>query len=211
MYYDNFITDLKELVKHQLPGESAHHDLLPLNRMPTSQALKKTENYRLSAVAVLLYKQDREIHSILIQRPPYEGMHSAQISFPGGKMDPEDSDLEYTARRECFEEINIPTDKGILLGNLSPVHIPISKFLVQPYLFYVDELPPLLGNEREVEEIITFNTSNLLHPDVLKRSDIHIGNGLIRKDIPYFDIDGRIVWGATAMILSELRALLSKI
>lgn len=211
MYYDNFIADLKELVKHQLPGESAHHDLLPLNRKPTSKALTENENYRLSAVAVLLYKRDREIHSILIQRSRYEGMHGAQISFPGGKMDPDDSDLEYTARRECFEEINFPTDTGILLGNLSPVHIPVSKFLVQPYLFFVDDLPPLLGNEREVEEIITFNTSNLLKPDVLKRSDIQVGNGLIRKDIPYFDIDGRIVWGATAMILSELRALLSKI
>ena len=211
MFYDQFAEDLEKLLSLDLPGEEAHFELLPLNRKPNSLLIDDAHNYRKSAVAIYLFRSDTEVHSLLIQRPPYEGKHGGQISFPGGKVEDEDPDLEYTARRESFEEINIPIDAGVSIGMLSEVFIPVSKFRVQPFIFFLEELPKVQPDPREVDEIITFNISHLLKNDIIRKTDLNLGNGLIRKDIPYFDIDGRIVWGATAMILSELKAVLNKL
>lgn len=211
MFYDQFARDLEKLLALELPGEEAHYEVLPINRKPSSLLIYDADNYRRSAVAVYLFRSGSEVHILLIQRPQYEGKHGGQISFPGGKAEDLDPDLEYTARRESFEEINIPLETGSLLGRLSEVFIPVSKFRVQPYVFFLEDLPEVQADPREVDEIITFNARQLLNEEIIKRTDLHIGNGLIRKDIPYFDIDGRIVWGATAMILSELKAVLRKL
>lgn len=211
MLYDRFAVDLQKLLSGELPGEEAHLEVIPLNRKPTSLLIDDADDYRRSAVGIYLFPYGNEVHTILIQRPHYEGKHGGQISFPGGKIEEEDPDLEYTARRESFEEINIPIESGELMGSLSEVFIPVSKFRVQPFVFFIEEEPVFKADPREVDEIITFNAGHLLKNDIIKKTDLNIGNGLIRKDIPYFDINGRIVWGATAMILSELRAVLDKL
>lgn len=208
----DFTTFIQQLSTelNDLPGEKAHFDLMPLNRAFTSEALKRKPDYRHSAVAIIIYPKDREINSIVIQRPDYDGTHGGQISFPGGKMDATDTNLEFTARREAFEEVNLPIESGVFIGKLSEIYIPVSNFLVEPNIFFVNELPELTPDKREVQSIIHFNILDLLNPSMLKFEDMKFQNGFIRKNIPFFDIQGHKVWGATGMILSEFKTILSR-
>lgn len=207
---ETFLHTFNAILRSGLPGEEAHAEVLPINRKYTSEALKLSDNIRQSAVGVLLYPKDSSIHSVLIQRPEYDGNHSNQLAFPGGKMDPGDPDLVHTARRECFEEVALPFGTGQHIGELTQVYIPVSNFLVQPYLFFMEELPPLIPDPREVKSIISFDIFELTRDELLKSTDIRLTQGLIRKNIPYYDINGHVVWGATAMMLSELKAILKQ-
>lgn len=203
-----FINKFQSSIEGGLPGELAHADLMPINRPFSSKALLKATKFRKSAVGIVLYEEMKSIRCILIQRPEYDGKHSKQVSFPGGKMDDTDPDLIYTAKRECMEEIALHPNRMNLVGELSHVYIPVSKFLVQPYVFFVNDLPQLVPHEREVDEIFTFDIEDLLDDQRLKLTDLKFSNGLTHKNIPYFDIEGRTVWGATAMILSEFKAVI---
>ena len=210
MTQHQFIRQLKEQIS-SLPGEKAHAPLMPVNRPYTSESLQNIDDFRKSAVAIVLYPGENFVSSILIQRSSYEGVHSAQVSFPGGKMEPSDSNLVFTACRECAEEISLPLQESHLIGALSQVFIPVSNFLVQPYLFFVEELPQLIAEEREVAEIIHFDISILKQEDILQKGDVRIGESLRRKDVPYFLIEDYKVWGATAMMLSELKEILLRL
>ena len=205
-----FISSLKKALKDGLPGEKAHQLLMPLKRPLSSIAKSEVKNFRESAVGIVLYPFDESIHCVLIRRPSYEGVHSGQISFPGGKRDAGDLNLEYTARRECLEEIALPHDRAELIHPLTEVFIPVSKFSVQPYIFFTDDLPELAPDEREVEEIISFDLVELVRRKEIPRTSIPINAGFTMKDVPYFDINGHIVWGATAMMLAELREIIQK-
>jgi 8-oxo-dGTP pyrophosphatase MutT (NUDIX family) len=206
---ESFIARLRtELL--QLPGESSHSEAMPLQRPYSSQALAQGVETRESAVGIILYPAGKSLRSILIQRPSYEGTHSDQIAFPGGKRDPGDRDLEFTARRECFEEIQLPLGHGECLGSLTQVYIPVSKFLVQPYVFYVDALPSLQADVREVAEIIHFDVRALLDDRILRYTDMRLKDGLIRKNVPYYAVENKLIWGATAMMLAEFRAILKR-
>ena len=203
-----FVAKFKEITANGMPGISAHAPLMPLNRIvlpPFDEA-----SHRSSAVGIVLHPVQSKIHCILIKRPEYVGFHGGQISFPGGKMDIEDSNLEYTARRECFEEVDLPFELGNCIGELSSVYIPVSSFIVHPYVFFVNELPPLTPDPREVESIISFDIFDLTNSENLKTTDIKLANGISRKNIPFFDIEGHKVWGATAMILAELKEILKQ-
>ena len=131
------------------------------------------------------------------------------MSFPGGKSDPEDLSLEHTARRETHEEIGWSLDNAQLLGTLSKMYIPVSRFIVHPFVFFVPEKMEFVPDAREVAEIVPFKIHQLLHPDVVQRSTIKLSTGMSIKDVPYFELSGKRVWGATAVILSEFRALLN--
>ena len=98
-----------------------------------------------------------------------------------------------------------------MIGQLSNIHIPVSKFVVRPFVFSLPTLPDLIPDNREVDDIIHFNVERLLDEAILRRTDIRVSNNMVRKNIPYFDIEGKIVWGATAMMLSEFREILRKI
>ncbi len=207
---DTFITSLKKVLKNGLPGEAAHQLLMPLKRPLSSTAKSEAKNYRESAVGIVLHPFNNSIHCILIKRPSYEGAHGGQISFPGGKRDASDIDLEYTARRECLEEIALPHQHAELIHPLTEVFIPVSKFSVQPYIFFTDDLPELMPDEREVEEIISFDLFELTHKKEISRTSIPLNSGFTMKNVPYFDINGHVVWGATAMMLAEMKVLLER-
>jgi len=194
-----------------LPGEESHAEAMPLNRPFSIQALQSAEDFRQSAVGIVVYPHLDAWKSVLIQRPRYDGTHSDQIAFPGGKKDLDDPNLEFTARRECYEEIGLPMDLGICLGRLTNVYIPVSQFIVEPYIFFVEELPKLHADAREVASIIHFDLSILRNDQILQRTDLRFKDGITRKNIPYFAIEGKVVWGATAMMLAELRAVLKRI
>lgn len=207
----HFTHKLLEELRKGLPGEASHAKMAPLNRPLSSFALKETDSVKESAVAVILFSRETSIHCLLIQRPEYEGAHSGQVAFPGGKKDLLDEHLEYTARRETWEEIGIPFSEGQLLGELTQVYIPVSGFLVKPYIYFHDELPSLQPNEREVAEVMSFNLEDLLKEDTISTFSIEIDKGVYRKNIPCFNLAEKQVWGATALILSELKDVLMRL
>lgn len=200
-----------EEIRKGIPGEQSHVKMMPLNRPLSSIALQTSSTIRESAVSINLYSADQQIHCILIQRPTYDGVHSGQIAFPGGKKDPDDLDLEYTARRENFEEIGISIDQGILLGELTDVYIPVSSFLVKPFIFFHEELPMLIPDSREVAEIFSFSLHELIDESSFSTMEIKFQNGITQKNIPCFVLSGKEIWGATALILNELRDFLLSI
>lgn len=205
------IEALIQALQRPLPGEMAHTELMPINRPYSSEIKKNAADYRSSAVAIVLFQENSIWNSILIQRPEYEGWHSAQVAFPGGKMDPDDLDLIHTARRECMEEIAIPMESLEYIGALSEIYIPVSKFIVKPCIFTIDTLPELIPDAREVSEILQFPVLDLISDEIIQLTDLTFGNGMVQRNIPYFSIHGKVVWGATAMILSELRTILRMI
>ncbi len=206
----SFISSFKKTLEFGLPGEEAHQLLMPLKRPLSSVAKSESTYYRESAVGIILHPFKNSIHCILIRRPSYEGVHSGQISFPGGKRDASDTNLEYTARRECLEEIALPHEHAELIHPLTEVFIPVSKFSVQPYVFYTEDLPQLTPDAREVEEIISFDLFDLVARKEIPRISIPINAKQTMKNVPYFDIHGHIVWGATAMMLAEMKVLLER-
>lgn len=211
MNEDIFLEKFKRELLLNLPGEQAHQKMTSIYRPLSSLALKNALEIRESAVAVVICRNNNQIECILTQRTEYNGNHSGQISFPGGKKDKSDLNLEETARRECFEEIGIPIDQGIFLGELTDVFIPVSGFLVKPFVFYHNTLPEFIQNEREVAEILTFPLFDLKREELISTMEIHLPDGTKFKDIPYFDLANKKVWGATAFILCEIREILFSI
>lgn len=202
------INNLKTALQLTLPGENAQLQMAPVHRPNIKiESLKETD-YKQSAVMVVMCVNDNNNFFIpLIERQTYNGTHSGQISLPGGKFDKEDLDLETTAKRECYEEIGLTNVE--ILGKLSLLYIPVSGFLVQPYLGYYEiKNPNFVKHDREVKSIIHLEIEQLLNESISK-----IGN--VTSDInlkhPFFEINDYKVWGATAMILNEVKALLKEI
>jgi len=190
----------------ELPGEAAH---APYKRYRQHFETSNVEQPRRpAAVAVHLYPQNSAWHFILIERSTYNGQHSGQMAFPGGKPEPTDPHLEFTARRESLEEIGIPTDQGQHLKTLSKVWIPVSGFEVSPFVFLHEQAPLLQPDPHEVQDIISVSVSDLLADSSLTSKDIEIPGGQILEAHPCFLLNNKIVWGATALMLNEVRMLL---
>ena len=203
------IDKIQKELQNKLPGEVAHVDVIPTSRPISSKALKQAEYYRESGVALILVENQKELQCILMKRSIHPGNpHSGQVALPGGKIEDNDKDLEATARRETIEEIGIKLDTNSLIGKLTPIYIPVSKFKVQPFVYHYKgdldfKLDPL-----EVDEVFLFDIKLLKKENVIKRKEILLSDGYRQKSVPYFDICNETVWGATAMILAEFRQLL---
>jgi len=191
-----------------LPGHDAFLELSGYKRPDLEAALRSDPPPRESAVLALIYENAEEAHALLMLRPTYAGVHSGQVSFPGGRREPQDADLRETALREFAEETGAATDGIDLLGALTPVYIPPSRSLVTPYIGIAEQAGPFAPDAREVAELIEAPLSLLLRDDILKRREQHIAIMGRSVEIPYYDVMGRVVWGATAMMLAELRELL---
>ena len=192
----------------QLPGIEAHQLMIPGKRALQRSEVENLHEYRDSAVAIVCYPIQNQVNCVLIQRPNYEGSHGGQISFPGGKKELSDGTLEQTARRETFEEIGWQLDSNNFICELTELFIPVSKFSVQPHLYFCEKPQLFVPNQREVDEILHFPVEILLNDAIIKHTDLQASSKIRLKNVPYFEINNRIVWGATAIILSELRAML---
>lgn len=207
----DYINQISSVIEHGLPGEDAHIEVSPLGRIKSSEALKKSPDYKQSAVGVILFPFCGRVHLILIKRANYNGVHSGQISFPGGKKEMDDLNLEITALRECQEEIGIKPHELNLICQLTPVFIPVSNFLVTPFLFYLNFEPSLKIDQREVEESFSFDINIICKSESIQKKNILIRDNQYLENVPYFNINGKVVWGATALILNELRHILFKL
>ncbi len=209
MDFDRLIRHLENRLKKPLPGKEAH-----LLMSPKPVDLRRFEyglpdHHRKSGVLILFYPGFDGSCFPLIKRPDYPGVHSGQVAFPGGKMEPEDKSIFHTALREAEEEVGIDPAKVTILGALSDLYIPASNFLVSPVIGFTEVQPDLIPQETEVSRIISAELHLLFDPLIRKQKILQI-NPQISLDTPYFEIDGEVVWGATAMILSELIWLLDR-
>ncbi|MEM7299032.1 MAG: CoA pyrophosphatase [Bacteroidota bacterium] len=158
---------------------------------------------RKGAVLILFYPHLDSTYFPLIQRPLYDGVHSGQIALPGGKMEVNDRDLVDTALREASEEIGVDTSRIRVLGELTKLFIPVSNFDVLPVVACMDAKMDFVPDNHEVEEVVNARLDHLLDDKTKGVSEIVVGGSFTLK-APSFSVEGKVVWGATAMILSEL-------
>ena len=206
--FELFIEKLKTNLQHPLPGVEVQFEMAHVKREKIIVNSFDAKDYRPSAVLILLYpNEQQQISVLLIERMTYDGHHSGQIALPGGKAEPTDIDLEATALREFFEETGADATPTVI-GKLTPVYIPVSKFMVQPFVSYVNQKPNFAASAYEVNELIEWEISQLLNPDIIKETTIEPTKGYKIKT-PYFDVQGKVLWGATAMMLNELKKIIS--
>jgi len=208
MDFESFSHHIKKAYNKGLPGEVAQYTMAPFNRPFKETALKSNPTPKESAVLVLAYEKAGIAHIVLTQRPTYDGVHSGQISFPGGKKENTDSTLMHTALREAAEEVGLNHQQVDIIGELTSLYIPPSGFLVYPYLAIALAPQNFIRNEREVETIIELPLAELLTETNQSSFKFAVGAGKLMVDAPCFNFSGKRVWGATAMILAELRAML---
>lgn len=194
---DKWIYNLTRLLKKPLPGANAQLKMAPSARYVTTDNRNQTK----SAVLVVLYPYRNQIITVFIKRTEYEGVHSGQVSLPGGMFKKTDMLLRNTAIRETHEEIGIPGKEIQIIGRLTSLHIPVSNTIVYPFVGVCMNKPLLIPDPLEVKYIIECPVDELIHPANRKQKMMTIDNRDI--EIPYFDIMGDQIWGATAMIISE--------
>ena len=170
--------------------------------------LKNNPNPRLGAVMMLVYDKEGIAHFTLIKRPEYDGVHSGQIAFPGGSKDDTDISIEETALRELHEEIGIHAKEVEVIGQIEQVYIPPSKFLVTPFVGVLSGAPRFSKDDFEVEEIIQVPMSLLFDESIVKQGHVNVGKDNFKLKVPYFDIFGHMVWGATAIMLNDFKAIM---
>ena len=208
MNFDRFLHLISQTGDKELPGHKAHRMIMPLEvRKQIFKDVGHQAPARNAAVLALIYPDDsQQAKMVFILRKTYEGHHSGQISFPGGKQETFDPDLQATALRETKEEIGIPEEQISIIKTLSPVFIPISNFKVQPFLAVCTEKLDFKRDPVEVEKILTLDFESILYNPL-----IEIKHTYFDKTYPLkaFEVNQVKIWGATAMILSEIIALLN--
>ena len=208
MTIQELVAALAKTLKGALPGAKAHQLMSPKHR--PGFKMKFDSPPRPGAVMILLYEEDGHIQFPLIQRSEYRGVHSGQIALPGGKAEESDADLIETATREAQEELGIDPQKIEIVGSLTSFFVAASNFQILPVVAYAKEFPQFIPDEREVAGVVKADLEAMLDPQTVKEKEITPAEG-ITFDAPYYDLDGKVVWGATAMMLSEFVTLTKSI
>ena len=196
---------LREELKKELPGHEAQYKMAPGLRLrfkPTARVIR-------ASVLILLYPDKECLFTVFIKRPDYPGIHGGQISLPGGKMEDNDPDVIFTALRETEEEIGIKREEVEILGCLSPLFIPVSNMLVSPVIGFIADKPDFRPQPGEVAGLIETAIEEFLKPEIVQDKVKIIR--LNRAIVPFYNIKGHHIWGATAMIISEFTELLRRI
>jgi len=207
MNLNELVGKLDERLKLPLPGPDAHE---PLRAVPSGIVKPRFEHKvppKPGGVLILLYEEDGVIKFPLTKRPDYLGTHGGQISFPGGKTEP-DEDVITTALREGEEEIGVIRSDIQVIGRLSNFFVIPSNFIVTPVIGYLNYRPQFIPDPKEVDRVLEGNLEQLLTIDAIRTKEI-LAAKLYPMMAPHFEIEGEVVWGATAMILNEFRMVIS--
>ncbi|MDQ6469315.1 CoA pyrophosphatase [Flavobacterium sp. LHD-80] len=211
MDFQDFLQYVPNLIPVELPATNSHIKMAPKERMQELKNLDiSAKNPRIAAVMMLFYPKNGKTHLVLIVRNAYNGVHSSQIAFPGGKYEISDFDFKDTALRETNEEIGVLPEKIEVVKHFTPMYIPPSNFLVHPFMGIAREELSFFPDIREVAAIIELPLSVFLNDEIIIEATLstsYAANALV----PAFSIQNHIVWGATAMILSELRDVLKTV
>lgn len=204
---EDLFVRLKERLAAPLPGLDAQLQLAPQPRFGWNPH-DVPQGLRPAAALVLLYPHDGLVHLPLTVRGGSLRTHTGQVSLPGGAVDPGES-LEDAALREAAEEVGVDASAVDVLGRLTPLHIPVSGFLLNPVVGVATTRPPFRPHTFEVARLLEVPLSRLADPATIRREmrALRRGGVLHDVDVPYFDVDGEKVWGATAMVLAELLAI----
>lgn len=212
MNFDDFLTSASKIKNIPLPAQASQFKMVPPFRADLlkqqTEAIKKAKN---AGVLALFYPNtNQETCFVLILRKTYKGVHSAQIGFPGGKLETQDTSIKAAALRETFEEIGVPIKNIKILRALSEVYIPPSNFYVHPFIGISTKTPLFVKQDDEVEAIIEvslthfFDDANVISEKVKTSYSTDV-------EVPAFKLNNHIVWGATAMMLSEIKDLLKQL
>lgn len=210
MRFKSFEKVIPEINKLSLPGHEMQLKMAPPFRKKLIARFKESrKSAKLAAVLSLFYPSDTgETNLVLILRKVYRGVHSAQVGFPGGKPELEDASLKDTAVRETWEEIGVSPKNILVLREVTPIYIPPSNFQVHPFIA-ISKIPlDFILQESEVDDIVEVSLLDLLNDDSEITTDILDSNGS-KCSVPAFKLNGHIVWGATAMILIEIKTMLN--
>ncbi|EDP94999.1 CoA pyrophosphatase [Kordia algicida OT-1] len=211
MNFDNFKKILPKIAKIQLPGVASQLKMAPAIREKELEAMEdRMKNARKSAVMALFYPNvQQETTLVLILRKTYKGVHSNQVGFPGGQVDPEDATIEATALRETEEEIGVSRKSINVVRKITSTYIPPSNFTVVPFIGILEATPTFIPQPSEVEKIIEVSLTDFLSDASIIERELTTSYAK-NIQVPAFYLNNYVVWGATAMMLSEVKDIISK-
>ena len=195
--------NLGRKLKGPLPGLTSQMRMATMRRAMRDGRMEIPPDARKAGVLILFYLKDDQIFIPFIKRNEYPGVHSGQVSFPGGGWEKGDEDIVATALRETEEEIGVDRSLITPVGRLSELFIPPSNFLVTPVIGYMNQLPLFHPDPEEVERVLEVPLEELLSQDAIQEKDITIFPDIHLK-VPCFYCQAQVIWGATAMMLCEL-------
>lgn len=205
MLFQDFIKYVPKIEKEKLLATEAHAKMAPLERISFLKEMDYLEKEpREAAVLMLFYPKGKQTHLALIVRNSYPGVHSSQIGFPGGKVEIEDKDLAATALRETHEEVGISPEKIQIIKPFSKVYIPPSNFLVSPFMGVSHEELQFVPDFDEVKSVLELPLSLFLDERTITKVKMTTSYA-VDIEVPAFMVEKYVVWGATAMMMSELK------
>lgn len=205
--FENQINKLSAAIAKGLPGAVAHNGMAPANRNQLVKNSKGPEFARKSSVLIILFPDEKgEINTAFIKRVEYDGVHSGQVAFPGGRFEETDIDLIATALREAEEEVGVNAASVTVIGKLSDLFVPPSNFIISPIVAKCLSRPEFIPDGTEVAEVFTVPLKHFLNPQFTGEYDVTYKSGEVIR-IPGYYFNQYLIWGATAMILNELLQL----
>lgn len=206
MQFDEFLKQVPKLSNLELLGQEAQFLMAPDERIRALSEMDiEAKKPRWAGVMAVFYPNTKgETTLVLILRKTYKGVHSNQVGFPGGKAETFDESIKHTALRETEEEVGLPQNEINVVKKLTKLYIPPSNFWVQPFIGYVEQTPVFTKEDAEVEAILEVPLEEFLADKsvITQRIDTSYGTML---DVPAFYLSEHVVWGATAMMLSEVK------
>lgn len=204
----SFIKDLEKALSQPLPGPEAQYRMAHVARQGV---VNIPDTSRQAGVLALFYPQQDDWHIVLIERVTNPNdRHSGQVSFPGGRHDSTDLSLSATALREAEEEVGVSANHINLIGELTNLYIPVSNYNVHPFVGFTSYTPTFQPEEKEVHSILEVPFEVFLRTETIRTCHLSINEQITLRNVPYYHINNKTVWGATAMMLSELVEVIRK-